>query len=96
MAEAKKSQSLKYAELIAKSKDQKESEEQQFVVEEARQEIDAYILEQRKALATANKAAYMARCSVPFSIVNTINADKDVDDLVEGLAVLESLRKELF
>lgn len=96
MAEAKAKASLKYADLIAKSKDQKASDEQQFVVEEAKQEIDAYILEQKKALASANKAAYMSRCAVPFNIAHVIEADKNVDDLVEGLAVLESLKKELF
>jgi hypothetical protein len=47
-------------------------------------------------LATANKNAYVSRTAIPFSIVDTINADKEVDDLVEGLKVLEALKKELF
>lgn len=85
-----------YAQRIAMSKDQTDKETRKFVVKESAMSLAAYLLEQEKALATAEKIANEVRNFQPIDIEKVIASDEKVESLKIGMERLQALKAELF
>lgn len=87
---------LKYADRLALSKDQKSAQELSFKVEEAKQDMDAAILTQKKAIAQAERELNEAKNQEEISFKAILDAQLNLEDYKRGLAALENLKTELF
>lgn len=92
----KKTESLKYADLLGQSQSQKDAQELQFQVEESQQQLDADILSTKRNIASAKKNLLRVKSTYPLNSQNIVNAQIAVEEAEEGLKRLEALREELF
>lgn len=87
---------LKYADLLARSKDQKDAAVRDLQVEEAKQDVDGAILKNKKAINLAKRTLEEEKGKFPLNIEKILEATTDLEDLNNGLKSLENLKAELF
>lgn len=87
---------LKYAQLLALSKEQKDEAARQLDVEEANQDLSSAILNQKRSIAGAERRVREIKGKFPLDIDGIIDAQQDLRDLQAGLKDLEGLQSELF
>lgn len=87
---------LKYAQLLAQSKDQKDEAERQLNVEEAQQDLDSAILNQKRSISGATRRLAEIKGRFPLDIDGIADAKQELRDLQAGLDDLNALKVELF
>lgn len=87
---------LKYVDLLARSKDQKDAAVRELQVEEAKQDVDGQILKNKKAINFAKRTLEEEKGKFPLDIEKVLKAITDLEDLENGLSALEALKAELF
>jgi len=87
---------LKYAQLLAQSKDQRDEAERQLNVEEAAQDLDSAILNQKRSISGATRRLQEIKGRFPLDIDAIIDAQVELRDLEAGQKDLEDLKAELF
>lgn len=86
----------KYFDLISKDEKAEAKKQLTYVAEEAAIQIQADILNARKAIAEANRRVCDAKSSKSFSSNTIVMAMNDLTDVEADLVALEAISTELF
>jgi predicted nucleic acid-binding Zn-ribbon protein len=89
-------QPLKYADLLARSKEQKDEATRQIQVDEAAQDLESEILRSRKAILSSERRLHDLKGTFPLDIKGINSEKQELGDLKEGLKTLNELKAELF
>lgn len=88
--------SQKYKELLSQSESQKDQQELEFKVEEAKQQLAQDQLATKKELARVKRELNIAKSSFPLESAKIIELQNEIEAYEKGLSRLEELEKELF
>jgi GTP-binding protein EngB required for normal cell division len=91
----KKAVSLKYADLLAQSHEEKSIEDRQYLVEQKKLQLQADILATKKSLGEAKKEKTELLRSPDLSFKALADAEDRIEELEKGVARLQSYN-ELF
>ena len=80
---------------VLKSDEAMSQEAVSFEVEKAKLQLNAEILATEQSLVSAKNKLTDVMCTVPFSPINVVNAQIEVESLEDGLKRLKNLKKEL-
>jgi hypothetical protein len=86
----------KYAELLAQSKDQRDAQEQSIQVEEAAQDLESAITNQKRGILQVTRKVQDAKTKFPLDLKSIIEAQTELRDLQRGMEDLTALKAELF
>lgn len=89
-------QQLKYKDLLQQSQEEKDKQEIEFLVEEAKQQLESDILATNKSLATNKRKLLQQMSSIPLDSQSIINIQVEIEGLEDGLKRLNSLKEVLF
>lgn len=87
---------LKYADLLSRSKEQKDEATRQLQVDEAAQDLEGEILRSKKAILSSERKLADLKSKFPLEISNILSETQNLNDLKEGLKALQGLKAELF
>lgn len=87
---------LKYHELLHQSQQDRDSQDIQFEVDQARLQLESDILATKQSLGDANKALIKAKSARPFKSSVVADCIKEIRELEDGLKIAEDLKAELF
>ena len=89
-------QGLKYRDLLQQSQQEKDAQEREFQVEEAKQLLEADILATKRSLAISRQDLLKAKLAQPFNAQRIIDVQIQIEGLEDGLDKLLNLMEELF
>ena len=92
----KKTEALKYKDLISKSEQQIQSEELDLKVQESKSHLEVTIATTKRDLARAKQDLAKTQSQVPYNVHAEIDAQANVDSLQYGLEYAERILKERF
>ncbi len=87
---------LKYADLLSRSKEQKDEATRQLQVDEAMQDLEGEILRSKKAILASERKLADLKGRFPLEITAILEETQNLNDLKEGLKALNALKAELF
>ena len=85
---------INYAKKELLSTEELNQQEVSYMVDEAKLQFDADVLNTKRALATKKAELEEAKTSYPIDTLNIINLQIEVESLEDGLKRLETLKKE--
>ena len=85
---------INYAKKELLSAEELNQQEVSYMVDEAKLQFDADVLNTKRALATKKAELEEAKTSYPIDTLNIINLQIEVESLEDGLKRLETLKKE--
>ena len=85
---------INYAKKELLSTEELNQQEVSYMVNEAKLQFDADVLNTKRALATKKAELEEAKTSYPIDTLNIINLQIEVESLEDGLKRLEILKKE--
>ena len=85
---------INYAKKELLSAEELNQQEVSYMVDEAKLQFDADVLNTKRALATKNAELDEAKTSYPIDTLKIINLQIEVESLEDGLKRLEILKKE--
>ena len=85
---------INYAKKELLSEEELNQQEVSYMVDEAKLQFDADVLNTKRALATKKAELEEAKTSYPIDTLNIINLQIEVESLEDGLKRLETLKKE--
>ena len=85
---------INYAKKELLSTEELNQQEVSYMVDEAKLQFDADVLNTKRALATKKAELEEAKTSYPIDTLNIINLQIEVESLEDGLKRLEILKKE--
>lgn len=85
---------INYAKKELLSEEELNQQEVSYMVDEAKLQFDADVLNTKRALATKKAELDEAKTSYPIDTLNIINLQIEVESLEDGLKRLEILKKE--
>lgn len=88
--------SPKFKDLVSKSEQQKNTEEVNFAVEDARIQLEADIQTARKNVSNKQRSLHQAKANISFSSSRIITAARDLKLAEADLNDLTALMSELF
>lgn len=86
----------KYAEIIAKSKDEKEKAQQILNAKKAGLNVERAVLDASSAVEEAKSAVEEAKAAEPFDLEAIIIATRELADAEQDLADIKAVQAELF
>ena len=87
---------LKYKELLQQSAQERESQDLQFVVENAKLQLQSDKLATQQKVSELTRKVNDLKRAEPISFQAILSAQDELRGYIEGLARLEDLEKELF
>jgi hypothetical protein len=86
----------KYHDLLQQSQQEKEAQEIQFQVEEAKQSLESDILATKRSLANTQRELIKYKSTFPLNTKQIVHCEVEIEGYHDGLKKLEALREELF
>lgn len=88
--------SEKYIDLISQNAKEADKEQNEFLNEEARLQVQTSILETKKAIATAKRELNDTKKAKPYSLEAEVKATQKVNNLEAGLKIAQDIEKARF
>lgn len=92
----KKATVLKYSERLQMSQTEKDSQESQYQVEQAKLQLSSDILATQQSVMNASKRVDELKGQFPLKSADIISAQGDLEGFEQGLKMLKALESELF